>query len=136
MNRLAWQQLTDSDLAKRRPAAAVTEAEQAVSAQPENASFLTTLGVARYRTGDYSAAIENLERSIKLGDFDAHNGFFLAAAHAQIGQSEQARKLFSEADRWMRANKPNDNELTRFREEAAAVLYLTSVSAGKDNGEK
>ena len=130
MNQLAWQQLTDPDLAKRLPAAAVKEAEQAVFRTLERPRFTLRLGRG-YRTGDYSAAIESLERSIKLGGFDAHNGYFLAAAHAANRALGSSAEAILEADRWMRANRPNDNELKRFREVSAAVLYTTSASTSR-----
>ena len=57
-NTLAWKLATDSDINQRDPAEAVRLAEKAVATDPKNSSYLTTLGVARYRTGDFGGAIE------------------------------------------------------------------------------
>ena len=81
---------------------------------PDNPQFLDTLGVARYRTGNYSGAIADLENSIKLGGFERGSTFFLAMARAQLGELDQAKKLFDDADRWMRDNHSDDGELSDF----------------------
>ena len=131
LNDMAWRLATDPDPDRRNSAAALLDAKLAVESQPDNAVFLKTLGVARYRKADFPAAIGDLERCIKLGGFNAQAAFFLSAAHAQLGHFEQARKLYQEADEWMRLNQADDTKLERFREEAAAVLYVTSVDASK-----
>ena len=131
MNKVAWQQATDPNPAARASRPALASALQAVEYDPGNARFVATLGVARYRTNDYSGAIGDLDRSIKLGGFSGTATFFLAMAHAQLGELDQARKLYQEGDNWMREHKSDDPELTRFREEAAAVLYMKSLDAGR-----
>jgi hypothetical protein len=131
MNELAWRQATDPDPAKRSAAQALENALQAVGYEPGNPKFLDTLGVARYRTGNYAGAIADLENSIKLGGFSAGSTFFIAMARAQLGDLDQAKKLFDDADRWMRDNHSDDGELKRFREEAAAVLYLKSLEPAR-----
>ena len=136
LNAGIWRQITDPDPAKRRPDMALGAAEPTFSAQRDNPIILKTLGVARYRTGDLAGSIRDLERSIKLGGYTADAAFFLAAAHAQAGRVDQAHKLFLEADEWMRLNQPDDNELKRFREEAAAVLYMASRATAKTETKK
>jgi len=39
-----------------------------------------------------------------------------------LGERQQALRLYDQAVRWMRKNKPNDEELCRFRAEAAELL--------------
>ena len=102
------------------------QAEQAVSRRPDNPTYLRTLGVARYRADDLQGAIRDLERSIKIGGFDARAAFFLAAAHARSGDVDTGRTQFDAADDWMQAKEPRSAELRRFREEAAAALYMTT----------
>ena len=67
-NSTAWRLATDPDPSRRDPAKAVELAEQAASAEPDNSLYLITRGVARYRAGDFTAAIGDLERGIKLLD--------------------------------------------------------------------
>jgi serine/threonine protein kinase len=130
-NEIAWRQATDPEPAARLPTQALANAEKAVAARPDDPLILNTRGVARYRTGSFTAAVVDLERSIMLRKFNAHDGFFLAMTYAQMGHLEQAQKLYAESDEWMRANAPADTELMRFREEAGAVLYVTTRAASK-----
>ena len=43
-------------------------------------------------------------------------------AHWQPGEKDEARKWFDQAVEWMEKNKPDDEELRRFRAEAAELL--------------
>jgi tetratricopeptide (TPR) repeat protein len=121
-NAHAWKLASDSDPTMRDPTEAVRLAELAVAADPKNAVYVRTLGVARYRAGDFTAAIEALKRSIDAGGFNARNAFFLAMAHARLGDREEAGQWYLQANRWTRQKQTTNAELRRFREEAAAVL--------------
>jgi hypothetical protein len=52
-------------------------------------------------------------------------------ARARLGELEKAQKLYDEADEWTNRERPNDDELKRFREEAGALLYGMTRSASK-----
>ncbi len=83
------------------------------------------LGIARYRAGEAKAAVpplETAERLHKAGDGTTR--FFLALAHAQLGDNVQARKWYDRAVEWTRKNAPNDQELRRLHREAAKALKL------------
>jgi hypothetical protein len=54
----------------------------------------------------------------------SHNGFFLAMAHWQLGDKEQAHTWYDQAVQWMEKNKPQDEELGRFRAEAEELLGI------------
>jgi hypothetical protein len=110
-NTLAWKLATDPDINQRDPAEAVRLAEKAVSTDPKNSTYLTTLGVARYRAGDFEGAID---------------AFFLAMAHARLGRDGEAQGWFATANHWMRQNDPKDAVLRRIREEAFAVLDVAN----------
>ena len=45
-------------------------------------------------------------------------------AHWQLDEKEQARKWYGQAVQWMDKNKPQDEELLRFRAEAAELLEV------------
>jgi serine/threonine protein kinase len=129
MNAGAWRSATDpnpENHSRPKAMAAVIQAEQAVARRPENATYVRTLGVARYRAGDLSGSIRDLDRSVKIGGFNASAGFFQAAAHAQAGDTDRASAAFEEAEAWMQGHDPESSELGRFREEAAALLYVKS----------
>jgi hypothetical protein len=97
-------------------------AELAVAADSKSITYYNTLGVARYRLGDFGTAIDALNQSFAAHGSDGHDGFFLAMVHARLGHHAEARDYARKADEWMRANQPNNAELIRFRAEAAAVL--------------
>ena len=43
-------------------------------------------------------------------------------AHWQVGEKEQARKEYRQAVQWMEKHQPQNEELRRFRAEAAKLL--------------
>jgi len=47
-------------------------------------------------------------------------------AHSRLGNKDQARTWFDKAVSWMENNKPKDEELARYRAEAAELLGLCS----------
>jgi hypothetical protein len=124
----AWKFATDPDPSARNPAEAVRLAERAVAADAKNCLYLKTLGVARYRAGDFSGSIEALKGSIDSEGLNGDDAFFLAMAQARLGRHAEALEWYEKADQWMRTNESSDAEVKRFREEAAAVL---DVVAGK-----
>jgi serine/threonine protein kinase/Tfp pilus assembly protein PilF len=106
------------------PAEAVAAAKKAVELQPQEGGIRNTLGVAYYRAGDWKAAIAALEKSMEIstGRGESFNTFFLAMAHWQLGDKEEARRWYDRAVAWMDTNQPQDDEMKRFRAEAAALL--------------
>ena len=128
-NELAWLLVTCSDKNLRDPQRAVALASEAVQSASDCGAFWNTLGVAHYRAADRKAAIEALQKSMELtsggnsGDF-----FFLAMAHWQLGEKEEAQRWYGQAVKWMDENKPDDEELRRFRAEAAALLEITDTA--------
>jgi tetratricopeptide (TPR) repeat protein len=125
---LAWTLATCSIPQLRDPSRAVELARRAVETAPR-ADRWNTLGITLYRSGDWKAAIVALEKAEALeGDNDlASNSFFLAMAHWQLGQKDQARDWHDKAVAWMVKNRPKDEELLRFRAEAAALMGLVDV---------
>ena len=85
--------------------------------------------MAHYRAGEWKAAIVALEKSMALRKGgDSFDWFFLAMAHWQLGEKEEARKWYDRAVVWMDKNRPKDEELRRFREEAAKLLKVEDQS--------
>ena len=125
-NNLAWFLVTCPDPKFRDPAKAVKLAQKAVEMAPKEGNHWNTLGVARYRARDWNAATAALEKSRELlGDTElSFNAFFLAMAHWQLGGKPEARQWHSQAVDWMEKNKPDDQELRRFRAEAAELLAI------------
>ncbi len=167
-NNLACLLATSPDLQVRDPAAALRLAEQAVRLIPQQgepwnsvytavytlyyrardqqarvAALWNTLGIAQYRAGQWQAAIDSLNRSMQLyAGGDSFDWFFLAMAHWELGHKGEARSWYREAVQWMDKNKPDDDELTRFRTEAAELLgipggpkYRSEPKAAGSDGE-
>jgi hypothetical protein len=73
-----------------------------------------TLGVALYRAGDWRAAAEALHKGAELrAGGDSSDWFFLAMAHRQLGDKDEARRWYDKAVEWMDRNRPRDPELLR-----------------------
>jgi tetratricopeptide (TPR) repeat protein/serine/threonine protein kinase len=121
---LAWLLATCADPKRRNPQEAVALAERAVQLAPKNGNYWNTLGVARYRTGHYQAAITALEESLGLQGGNSLDWFFLAMAHWQLGDADKARQCYDNAVCWMEEHQPKDEELVRFRAEAEELLAI------------
>jgi tetratricopeptide (TPR) repeat protein len=122
------------DIKFRDPERALEHAQKAVELAPEVAkhwlwpigrSPWNTLGVVRYRVRHWNPAIEALEKSMQLNKGgDAFDWFFLAMAHWQLGHKEEARKWYDQAIEWVDTNQPKNDDLRRFRAEAAELLKI------------
>ena len=122
-NSLAWFLATSPDPGLRNPKQAVSHAERATSLAPNDGGNWNTLGVAQYRNGNSAAAIEALTKSIKLAQGrPSADFFFMAMAHWQLGHKDQAVDYYHKAVQWMEKHQPKDEELLRFRAEAATLL--------------
>ncbi|MGH7176291.1 MAG: tetratricopeptide repeat protein, partial [Tepidisphaeraceae bacterium] len=118
LNSLAWTLATSADPAHRDPALAVELAEKAAELSPHDGNICNTLGVARYRAGDLKRAVTDLEKSVQLQNGGrAADFFFLAMAHWQLGNKEEASKWYERAVAWMDENQPRNEDLRRFRTE-------------------
>jgi serine/threonine protein kinase/Flp pilus assembly protein TadD len=125
VNEVAWYLATFPDSRFRDPAGALPLAEKAVAQKPAESMYWNTLGVARYRRGDWKGAVTALEKATQLnGGSDPTDGFFLAMAHWQLKERQQARSWFDRAAQTMKKNQQPSEELKRFRTEAALLLGL------------
>ncbi len=137
MNDLAWLLATCPDENWRDAERAVELAEKAVDLAPEQGNFWNTLGVARYRMGDYQAAIDALNKSMELGSGGSGvDWFFLAMAQWRLGNKEEARRWHEKAIQWTEKHRPADEELGRFRAEAAALMERTQSEREGESGEQ
>jgi tetratricopeptide (TPR) repeat protein len=124
-DRLARLLATSSDPKVRNPTEAVKSARRAVELAPTNGTFWNTLGIARFRAGDWREAVEALETARELsGPRDNLDLFILAMAQWRLGDKEKARREYDEAVRALDKNRPGDAAPARSRDEAAALLGI------------
>jgi tetratricopeptide (TPR) repeat protein len=126
LNDRAWQLATDGDPQSRDLQRAADLAQEAATVFPGLGwRSVKILGVAHYRAGDWKAAIAALEKSIRLRKGgDSFDWLFLAMAHWQLGEKDKARAWYDRAVQWMDKSPPKNEELRRFRAEAAELLGL------------
>ena len=126
LNELAWLLANWPDPQFRDPARAVELARKAIE-QCRRPAIWNTLGVAEYRSGAWDKAIKALSRSMELtSGGSAVDWLFLAMAHWQKGEKNEARSWFDKAVSSMDKNQSKDEESIRFRAEATALLGRTS----------
>lgn len=131
LNDLAWFLATTKNSALRDSKRAVVLAEKAVAnaSQQDPYPLWNTLAVARYRNEDWTGALDSLQKSMELrSGGDSFDWFFLAMTHWQLGQKDEAGTWYDKAVVWMEKNKSDDEQLQRFRAEAAALLGLPDAS--------
>jgi tetratricopeptide (TPR) repeat protein len=124
LNDLAWLLAAESDPSLLDPPEAVRLADQAVRLDPGLQAGWNTLGVARYRAGDWAGAVEALERSAAASPpgGTAFDHFFLAMAFQRLGDRGRARDSLGRAIDWSDRHRPGHPDLARFRDEAVALL--------------
>jgi tetratricopeptide (TPR) repeat protein len=124
-DRLAWYLATCADLKLRDPRRAVAAARKALELAPKQGYYWHTLAWAEYRAGNWKAALSALEKVKELGSAGHSFEWFLRAmVHYQLGDHDQARRWYDSAIKWMDNNLPTEDELRRFRAEAAELLKI------------
>jgi uncharacterized protein HemY len=104
------------------PAQGLALARKAVALEPNEWSFLNTLGVAAFRASDWNTSAKAFRQSITFTGGGAYDLFFLAMTYWHQGNPRDARELYDRAVAWTDKNKPDDPELRGLCTEAAALL--------------
>jgi tetratricopeptide (TPR) repeat protein len=126
-NSLVWLLATCPESSVRDPGRAVEVARGTVEYAPTWGIAWITLGVAQYRAGDWKEALAALTRGLELERGNSGPaGFFLTMTQHKLGDKEAAAKTYDRAVEWMEKNQPKDEELIRFRKEAAELLGITN----------
>jgi WD40 repeat protein/serine/threonine protein kinase len=95
-NAASWAIVRRADEAAARYHQAVAWAQTAHNLDPENGAYLTTLGVAQYRAGQYQQAVVTLTQAAQSNSqlvicLIPTELAFLAMAHRQLGQHTEAQ---------------------------------------------
>lgn len=120
-----WNLVKSREPERRHPVRAVAAANEAIELDPRSSFAWQYLGLVQYRIGNWQASIEALEKSCKLqegGTGDAFQWLFLAMAHWQLGDKDEARKWY---DKSIQVERVMPEELRRFRAEAEELLKIT-----------
>jgi len=114
----------------RDAAEALKLARSGVELGPSDASAWQSLGWALYATGAWKESVEVFKKSIDLQQEpkggDSGQWFGLAAAHARLGDKEEARKWYGRAVQWMDNNAPQSEKLRSCRAEAEQAMNVKS----------
>lgn len=122
-NDLAWELALLPDRSPSEVDQSVDYAMRAVKRRPWNGAFWNTLGLARYRAGEWAEATAALRRSMQLRDGgDGFDWFLLALTFSRQGDHATAREWFERADRWMRKQGCGDADLKLLHDEAEREL--------------
>jgi tetratricopeptide (TPR) repeat protein/serine/threonine protein kinase len=121
----------------QRGAAAI---HKAVERSPDSVAAWTGLGWAHYRAGDWKASIEALEKSCALQKTPKGGGpaqwFFLAMAHWQLGDKDQAQTWYEKATTWIEKTGPRDQDFGGSQAEAAELMGIGGVARGRVYAER
>ncbi len=120
-NSCAWLLADCAIESVRDPSTAAILAQQAVERAPKESRFWNTLGVARYRSGDWPGAIAALRRSAELnGGGTPWDWFFLAMAWHRLGDDGQSRIWKDKALQSLDQKPPQ--ELLRYQKELIDLM--------------
>jgi tetratricopeptide (TPR) repeat protein len=122
-NTLAWLLAASPGAATEVYERAAALAQNAVRLTPQTGSFWNTLGVALYRAGDDRAAVDALQRSVRLRNGgDPYDWLVLALARKRLGEAAHARRLYEQSLAWIAEHPKADADLARLRKEADAAF--------------
>jgi len=131
-NSIAWLLASRAEAPRHDWILAVKLAGEAIDLARKNGTYWNTLGVAHYRTGDCKAAAVALDQSMQLRTGgDAYDWLFRAMIYWRLGNPAEARRWYDRSLVWIKANSPQNEELYRFRTEAARLQGLEGPPAGK-----
>jgi WD40 repeat protein len=125
----SWRIVKRADATARDYGRALAYADRATTLAPSSRSHLNTLGVARYRNGDWKAALVTLERAAAMRETPSPRDLaFLAMARFRLGQAQAARDTLERLREEMKKPDNGNNEALRgFLREAEALV--TGVGA-------
>jgi serine/threonine protein kinase len=126
-NNLAWLLASRAEPPVHSTTRAVELAERAVARAAREGAYWNTLGLARYRAGEWTAAAKALEESTRLRcGGDAYEWLLLAMVHWQLGDHAEAKRYYDRSVEWINKHARQNQELSRFRAEAARLTGLES----------
>src|SRR5262249_2141972 len=96
----------------------------AIALAPEYAWSHYELGTVLLLQNDLAGAIDAFKKASALAPNSAEPHFFLAMAHWQSGDKDEARKRYEHAVQWFHTNCPSNAELGRLCTETEGLLGI------------
>ncbi len=124
-NDLAWVLVTSPNLNPEARLNARALARLAVQQMPEEPTYRKTLGISLYRLGQWREAAELLEESMESGHGPPSpvGALFLAMAHMQLGDAQEAGKWYDIAvDADLTTQKLLPEQWSQIQQEAMELL--------------
>jgi WD40 repeat protein/serine/threonine protein kinase len=128
LHRDSWIIVSRRDESPTRYALALRQAEEACRQEPENGSWINTLGVAFYRNRKYGEALDALTHSDKIystaiGGHHPIDVSCLAMARFRLGQQQDAQALLAQLRQIMKQPRwAKDEEAQHFLREAEELI--------------
>jgi serine/threonine protein kinase len=132
-NNLGWALTSVPDDPWFDPKQGLAEAKKAVELDPENSGFWNTLGVAAFRTKEWTTARDAFLKTIAITGGKASDWFFLAMTEWQQGHRDEALKRFERGRAALQYERKDDPEIVRFHTEAADLLGLPGPKVDRGN---
>ena len=130
-NDLSWCLATCPIPSYRDPKRALELALLAVKLAPSSANCWNTLGVVRYRAGDWNGAARATLKSMELsGGASFWDWYTLACCEWRLDQRERARQLLIQAYRRTPPEATQDPFYLELRDEAAALIGERASTGG------
>lgn len=144
LNEASWYIVRQPNSTSAQYERALRLAQEAVRAAPKDGNILNTLGVAQYRVGQYREAVETLTESDRMnsaapavpsrrpqGSVPADLAF-LAMAHHQLGQKQQALEWLDKLQESIaQPGAPRQSESGSFLQEAETLILGESRRQGR-----
>jgi len=128
-NNLAWLLARRAEAPLGSPSRAIELAERAVAHTATEGVYWNTLGLARYRAGNWKAAAEALVKATRLrSGGDPYDWLLLAMTRWQLGDHQEAKRYYDRSVEWINKFARQNQELSRFRAEAARLLGIAGHS--------
>jgi tetratricopeptide (TPR) repeat protein len=105
---------------------------RALAIDPNDGFYVDSLAWVFYQRGDYSKAIEHLERAIELAGEDPTITEHLADAYQKVGKSTEALNLYQEALQRSKDNKQLDRLKDKIQR-LGGTPVRREVNEGKDS---
>lgn len=130
-NDLAWALIVSPDFNPKAKGNAATLARMATRHMPDQPMYRETLGIALYRLEEWRETVKVLQGCVKRDNEPPSQmaGLFLAMAHMQLGDTQEARKWYDAAGDADRTTKNiTDEQRGQIQQEAIELLRMTQES--------